>query len=147
MYFQHLDQYPGLEFGCQKGQIPSWVTEKATSVEPGKLLSGTARQYPNYIFMYKIQKQDQTRILGPLKINSSQQFLYRGVRTLNTIVPFIARAVPFSPSLNNEFGPGIYCTPDFDIAVEYSGRNGAIFVYDWIDSGGDTISTKTLSGR
>jgi hypothetical protein len=153
LYFQHLDQYPGLGFECKKvGQIPSWVKERAASVEPGKLIPGTAhKQYPDHIIIYKIQKpskhRDQTKILEPLKIKPHQRFLYRGVRTPDIIPAFIANARPHSSSINSEFGFGIYCTPDFDVAVEYSGRNGAIFVYDWTDFGGDSITTKTLSGK
>jgi hypothetical protein len=152
LYFQHLNQYPELGFECKKGQIPSWVNERAASVEPGKLIPGTAHEhYPDHIIIYKIQKppkhRDQTIILEPLKIKPNQRFLYRGVRTPNIIPVFILDARPYSNAINNEFGFGIYCTPDFDVAVEYSGRNGAIFVYDWSDSGGDSITTNTLSGR
>ncbi|CAB4490496.1 unnamed protein product [Rhizophagus irregularis] len=118
LYFQHLKLY--LEFECKKGQIPSWVNERAG---------------------------DQTTMLEPLKIKPNQRFLYHGVRTSIIIPFFIAYARPYSNAINNEFGPGIYCTPNFDVAVEYSGRNGAIFIYDWSDSGGDSITTKTLSGK
>ncbi|CAB4382610.1 unnamed protein product [Rhizophagus irregularis] len=149
LYFQHLKLYP--EFECKKGQIPSWVNERAASVEPGKLIPGIAKRYPDHIIIYKVQKppkyRDQTTMLELLKIKPNQRFLYHGVRTSIIIPFFIAYARPYSNAINNEFGPGIYCTPNFDVAVEYSGRNGAIFVYDWSDLGGDSITTKTLSGK
>ncbi|CAG8775282.1 2823_t:CDS:2, partial [Rhizophagus irregularis] len=47
---------------------------------------------------------------------------------------------------NNEFGPGLYCTPNFNLAVEYAGKNGAIFVYDWSNLDSD-FTIKTLIDR
>ncbi|PKB93482.1 hypothetical protein RhiirA5_441175 [Rhizophagus irregularis] len=45
-------------------------------------------------------------------------------------------------SVNNEFGPGLYCTPNFNLAVEYAGKNSAILVYNWSNLDGDfTIKT------
>ncbi|CAB5395000.1 unnamed protein product [Rhizophagus irregularis] len=54
---------------------------------------------------------------------------------------YLKRIVLIS-SVNNEFGPGLYCTPNFNLAVEYAGKNSAILVYNWSNLDGDfTIKT------
>ncbi|GBB96905.1 hypothetical protein RclHR1_02870003 [Rhizophagus clarus] len=155
LHFQDIEEYPEIAYECKKGQIPKWVSQKVQSVNPGRLIPGTGtpdRSYPDYISVYRFQKpsknRDQTKILDPLKINlnnSNQHFLYRGIRTLDIIPVFLLR-VALAPSVNNEFGPGIYCTPNFDLAVEYAGRNGAILVFDWSNLDGD-FTIKTLTDR
>ncbi|RGB30688.1 hypothetical protein C1646_764997 [Rhizophagus diaphanus] len=86
------------------------------------------------VFFLPSKNKDQAKILDPLNINpndSNQHFLYRGIRTLDTIPVFLSRIMLVSSSVNNEFGPGLYCTPNFNLAVENAGKNGTILVYDW----------------
>jgi hypothetical protein len=155
LHFQDIEDYPEIEYECKKGHIPKWVSQKVQSVNPGRLIPGTGtpyKTYPEYISVYKFQKpsknKDQTNILDPLKINpndSKQHFLYRGIRTLDNISVFLSSGLALlSQSVNNEFGPGLYCTPNFDLAVEYAGRNGAILVFDWSNLDGD-FAIKTLT--
>ncbi|CAB4428303.1 unnamed protein product [Rhizophagus irregularis] len=155
LHFQDIEEYPEISYECKKGRIPKWVSQKVQSVNPGRIIPGTgtpARSYPDYVSVYKFQKpsknKDQAKILDPLNINpndSNQHFLYRGIRTLDTIPVFLLRIALVS-SVNNEFGPGLYCTPNFNLAVEYAGKNGAIFVYDWSNLDGD-FTIKTLIDR
>ncbi|CAB5370818.1 unnamed protein product [Rhizophagus irregularis] len=155
LHFQDIEEYPEISYECKKGWIPKWVSQKVQSVNPGRIIPGTgtpARSYPDYVSVYKFQKpsknKDQAKILDPLNINpndSNQHFLYRGIRTSDTIPVFLLRIVLVS-SVNNEFGPGLYCTPNFNLAVEYAGKNGAIFVYDWSNLDSD-FTIKTLIDR
>jgi hypothetical protein len=155
LHFQDIEKYPEIEYECKKGHIPKWVSQKVQSVNPGKLIPrvGTPdTPYPDYISVYKFQKpsknKDQTKILNPLNINpndSKQHFLYRGIRTLEHIPVFLFSGLALlSQLVNNEFGSVFYCTPNFDLAVMYAGRNGAILVFDWFNLDGDfTIKTLT----
>ncbi|CAB4473566.1 unnamed protein product [Rhizophagus irregularis] len=121
---EYIEEYPEISYECKKGRIPKWVSQKVQSVNPGRIIPGTgtpARSYPDY------------------------HFLYRGIRTSDTIPMFLLRIALVS-SVNNEFGPGLYYTPNFNLAVEYAGKNGAIFVYDWSNLDGD-FTIKTLIDR
>ncbi|PKY58622.1 hypothetical protein RhiirA4_429845 [Rhizophagus irregularis] len=128
-------------------QIPSLVNERAASVEPEKLIPGTAHEYyPDYIIIYKIQKlpkhRNQTIILEPLKIKPNQHFLYHGVCTPNIIPAFILDARPHSGTINNEFSFDIIVHQILTLLLNIP--EGMVpFLY----MVGDSITIKTLSGR
>lgn len=95
-----------------------------------------------------VQNTNQIKILDPLKINpndSNQHFLYRGIRTLVTIPVFLTLAL-VSPSVNNEFGPGLYRIPNLILLLSIQEENGAILVFDWPNLDGD-FTIKILTDR
>ncbi|CAB4473571.1 unnamed protein product [Rhizophagus irregularis] len=65
----------------------------------------------------------------------NQHFLYRGIRTSDTIPVFLLRIALVS-SVNNEFGPGLYCTPNLILLLSMQEKM-AQFLYmigEWEDT-------------
>lgn len=52
-------------------------------------------------------------------------------------------------SMNNDFGPGLYATPDLEVALNYAARGrqerevGWLYVFDWSDDGGVDLVPRT----
>ncbi|CAG8606056.1 6632_t:CDS:2 [Paraglomus occultum] len=55
-------------------------------------------------------------------------------------------SAPPHSSENHEFGYGLYTTPDLSCALQYTGRNGVILVFDWSDNEGN-VTVKSLIGK
>ncbi|CAG8526395.1 8061_t:CDS:2 [Funneliformis mosseae] len=60
-----------------------------------------------------------------------RRFLYRGINSQNINATLTyGFIVIFRSSLRNEYGPGIYTTPNLDYAISYAGRNGMLLIFD-----------------
>ncbi|CAG8645446.1 15703_t:CDS:2, partial [Acaulospora colombiana] len=152
LHFPHIHHYPEIEqYAFSKGKIPPFVTNEVQSIPPGKIVNAQCHStFPESIFIYKWQilgkNKNREKILEQInELLYNKYLLYRGVRTWVEVHRAIINGFPTN-SVNNEFGFGVYTTPDFDYAVEYAGRNGAVMVFDWTETDG-AITIKDLDNQ
>ncbi|CAG8752104.1 2723_t:CDS:2, partial [Racocetra fulgida] len=149
LHFQHISLYPAIEseYVHKQCKIPEFVSKDIQSIDPGKIIPGRAhRTFPQNILVCKEQftYNDRPKILDQIKNKfTDRNFLYRG--TSRSVIPAVISAGfdLVTHNIRNEFGPGLYTTPDIDYALRYCGQAGVLLVFDWTDSGGN-ITVKDL---
>lgn len=82
---------------------------------------------------------------------AESKFLYRGVVSNSLVVRNLQNDFINVPeTLRNEFGLGVYCTPNFKYALKFAARpqggGGVVFIFNWTDEGGPLARTKKLFG-
>jgi hypothetical protein len=77
----------------------------------------------------------------------NRSVLFRGLPTSNHIPFMLANGLTFGTvARQNEFGSGVYTTPNLDYAMAYcASANGVLMIFDWSDHGGD-VSIKEFTG-
>ncbi|CAG8568148.1 15926_t:CDS:2 [Funneliformis mosseae] len=124
--FQHINLYPELR--------------DIQSVNPEKILGGKVRNtIPASIFTYKYKFRSNEQKLNVIsqirdKFGDRRRFLYREINSHNINVTLTyGFIVIYRSSLRNEYGPGIYTTPNLDYAISYAGRNGKLLIFGWFN--------------
>lgn len=128
------------------GRIPEAVTQDWTSIETGRLIksigqahaSWPARVFANQMKFNKRSHHD-INVAALEALVGSSALIYRGVKQVSRLPFTFHEGFRGSYSTDNEFGSGIYATPDIAYALAYSGRLGALMVFDWSDNAPEDV--------
>lgn len=123
-------------------EIPSAVTNEALSHRIDQLYQNARPQcLPETVRTLRLKwNKDSMKIATAANRafdeNFLQQsgFLFRGL-SLKTLAFSMSTFLPviYTGTMDNEFGPGIYTTEEFNIACTYAGSNGAVMVFKDVD--------------
>lgn len=123
-------------------EIPSAVTNEALSHRIHQLYQNARPQcLPETVRALRLKwNKNFTKIATAANKVFEENFLqqsgvqFRGL-SLKTLAFSMSTFLPviYTGTMDNEFGPGIYTTEEFDIACRFAGPNGAIMIFKDVD--------------
>ena len=108
-----------------------------------------ASSWPKYIYSSSIEINELPSLakLLPLEVISGKQLLYRGDWTRRRWFHGLGFGQrPDWGFFEEDYGNGLYFTPDLDVAILYAGRGGIVQVVDFSDQG-ESLKLKTFDGE
>ncbi|CAB5390497.1 unnamed protein product, partial [Rhizophagus irregularis] len=128
--FSRFDLYPELSvYIVDDGYIPGSVTKEAKSYAPEKIIGGPVHhRFSNQnILVYKIERLHKNNnnvhrtVTKPLEGKFKKKFLlFKGISKRSDIHKIFINGFGFGKNPeNNEFGDGLYTTPNIDFAYKY----------------------------
>lgn len=125
------------------GEIPKCVTDQWTFVNTISLEEGVHPGFPKQVWTKKVKHQKNKQ---PLDVSSmiaklkSSKLLFRGLSQQSLCNDILFNGFTVSTSMENEFGHGLYTTPNLEYALEYVRGHGTLLIFDWSDGGGEVIT-------
>ena len=134
------------------GHIPDvveneWATVQTTQLALNKgAVKGTwASSLLARSVKYAKKKAAHGLDLSQVHAKFGTKLLFRGIAQYGPLPRMLRRGFYQLSSPENEFGDGLYASPDIDYALQYVLGAGTLLIFDWSDNARD-VTTKQLDG-
>jgi hypothetical protein len=100
-----------------------------------------------HIWVLKLKLQDENAVLNQSALEKQfTKLLFRGLAKQGFVPHLIVHGLFLSLSPENEFGSGVYATPDMAYAMQYVRSVGVLMIFDWSDDALD-VTTRDIVGE